>query len=173
MVVWAAFVVRGILRGTIAQVFAFSGFVLGLFAAAAVADAVGGHWRGAEPRWIFLVLRWVVAVLAGLGVGALFRWWGDSLAEATHEGPFGWLDRVAGAAVGFALGALVCCSLVVLLLRFPGPGAVDLLSRGAATRPLLVVGERVTGAGRQFPGGLWLHEHLSAASRRLARRGQD
>jgi len=65
------FVVRGLLRGTIAQVFAFSGVLLGVLAGSNVADWVGGHWRGARPEFVFLFLRWVVACLVGFGVAAL------------------------------------------------------------------------------------------------------
>jgi len=37
------FLIRGLLRGTLAQVFAFAGLVLGVLVGSAVADWVGSH----------------------------------------------------------------------------------------------------------------------------------
>jgi len=166
-------VVRGLLRGTIAQVFAFIGILLGVMAGSAVAGWVGAHWRDARPEIVFTALRWVVAALSGLGVAALLQWWGELLAKAAHDGPFGWLDRAVGGLVGFVIGSLVCMAIVVFLLQAPGLGFARLAaSRGVTARPLLAAGDRVSEWGRRLPGGLWLHEQLRSASRRLAARGQ-
>ena len=173
LVLSLTFAVRGILRGTIAQVFAFFGIVLGVLAASAVADAVGVHWHDARPVFVFVLLRWLVAVLAGLGVGALMGAWGEHLAKAAHEGPFGWLDRTAGALVGFTQGVVVSTALLVLLLQAPGlEFARPWVARGVTSAPLLAAGERASAWGQSLPGGLWLHEQLTSASRRLAARRQ-
>ena len=97
------FLIRGLLRGTLAQVFAFAGLVLGVLVGSAVADWVGKHWHSARPEFVFMLLRWSVAILSGLGVAAVMHAWGDLLAKAAHDGPFGWLDRVIGAALGLSL----------------------------------------------------------------------
>ena len=174
LVLLAAFAVRGILRGTIAQVFAFFGIVLGVLASSAVADFVGTHWRDARPVFVFLLLRWLVAILAGLGVGALLHWWGEHLAKAAHEGPFGWLDRTVGAFVGLTQGVVVATALLVLLLQAPGlEFARPMVARGVTPEPLLAAGERASEWGKALPGGLWLHDQLSSASRRLAARRQS
>ena len=148
--------------------------MLGVLAASAVADAVGGHWRDARPVFAFLLLRWLVALLAGLGVGALLSWWGEHLAKATHEGPFGWLDRTVGALVGLTQGVVVATALRVLLFQAPGlEFARPFAARGVTSEPLLAAGERASTWGKVLPGGLWLHEQLSSASRRLAARRQS
>ena len=169
----ATFVIRGLLRGTIAQVFAFSGVLLGVLAGSYVADWVGAHWRGARPEFVFLFLRWIVACLVGFGVAALVQWWGDLLAKAAHDGPFGWLDRAVGALVGCALGTLVCTAVVVFLLQAPGlEFARPIAARGVTSRPLLAAGDVAAEWGMKLPGGLWLHEQLRSAARRLAARRQ-
>ena len=145
-----------------------------MLASSAVADAVGTHWRDARPAFVFLLLRWLVAVLAGLGVGALLHTWGEHLAKAAHEGPFGWLDRTVGALVGVTQGAVVATAALVLLLQAPGlEFARPFAARGATATPLLAAGERASAWGKALPGGLWLHEQLSSASRRLAARGRS
>ena len=168
------FALRGILRGTIAQVFAFIGILLGVFATSAVADWIGAHWQDARPVFVFLLLRWLVAILAGLGVAALMGTWGRLLAKAAHEGPFGWLDRTVGALVGLTLGAVLATALLVVLLQAPGLGfARSAIARGVTSEPLLSAGERASAWSKLLPGGLWLHEQLSSASRRLAARRQS
>lgn len=168
-----AFLVRGLLRGTLAQVFAFFGMVAGVLAGAAVADWIATHWQGARPPLVFTALRWLVAVLAALGVAALFGWWGELLAKAAHEGPFGWLDRAVGAVVGLAIGSMVSVAVLVFLLQAPGlEFARPLVARGAVSTPLVRAGLRASERGKSLPGGLWLHEQLSRANRRLAERGQ-
>src|SRR5262249_60457036 len=112
--------VRGLLRGTVAQVFGFAGLVLGVIASSAVADWVGTHWRFARPEVVFTLLRWLVAGLCGLSVAAVLHWWGELLAKAAHGGPFGWLDRAMGALLGLATG-LICCVGVVGVWA-PGAG---------------------------------------------------
>jgi hypothetical protein len=148
--------------------------VLGVLASSAVADIVGKHWHDARPVLVFVLLRWLVAVLTGLGVGALLGWWGEHLAKMAHEGPFGWLDRTVGAFVGFTQGVVVATALLVLLLQAPGlEFARSFAARGVTSVPLLAAGERAITWGKSLPGGLWLHEQLTSASRRLAARRQS
>ncbi len=168
-----AFLVRGLLRGTLAQVFAFFGVVLGVLAGSALADWIGIHWQSARPVLVFVALRWLVAVLVGLAVAGLMGWWGELLAKAVHEGPFGWLDRAVGAIVGLTLGTLVSIGLLVFLLQAPGLAfARPLVVRSVTSAPLLAAGTSASEWSRSLPGGVWLHEQLYRASRRLAARGQ-
>jgi hypothetical protein len=170
----ATFVIRGLLRGTIAQVFALFGVLLGVLAASLVADWIGPHWRAARPAFFFTLLRWLVACIVGFGVSAWVQWWGGLLAKATHQGPFGWLDRVVGALVGFAVGTLVCAAVVVFLLQAPGlEFARPIAARGVTSRPLLAAGDRASEWSLRLPGGIWLHEQLRSASRRMAGRRQS
>ena len=173
MALSVSFLIRGLLRGTVAQVFAFSGIVLGVITSSAVADAVGTHWREAKPEFVFTPLRWTVAALSGLGVAAVMQWWGGALAKATHGGPLGWLDRALGALLGLAAGLLCSVALLVLLLQAPGlEFARPLAARGLTTGPLIAAGDLASTWGRSLPGGLWLHEQLRSAARHLAARRQ-
>ena len=171
MALLATFVIRGLLRGTIAQVFALFGVLLGVLAASFVADWLGPHWRASRPELFFTLLRWLVACIVGFGVSAWVQWWGEQLAKAAHAGPFGWFDRVMGGVVGFAVGTLVCTAVVVFLLQAPGlEFARPLAARGWTTAPLIAAGDLAGEWGKSLPGGLWLHEQLRSAARRLAAR---
>ena len=167
------FLFRGLLRGTLAQVFAFAGLVLGVLVGSFVADWVGAHWRTARPEIVFTLLRWMVAVLSGLGVAAVMHAWGDLLAKAAHDGPFGWLDRVIGAVLGLAVGLVCSVAVLVMLLQAPGlEFARPLAARGVTTGPLIAAGDLASTWSKTLPGGLWLHEQLRSAARRLAGRRQ-
>ncbi|MEO7866831.1 MAG: CvpA family protein [Candidatus Eisenbacteria bacterium] len=169
LVVLVAFSISGILRGTFAQVFAFIGIALGLIAAAWVSHWVGLHWNGARPMIVFIALRWVVAALAGFAVAALFQWWGELVSKATHDGPFGWLDRLVGGVIGIALGVVFAAFLVLAVVQFPWlRPAREAAVKGMASRPLLDAGVRLSRAGdRVFPGGKWLHGQFVQAALRV------
>src|SRR5262245_62220353 len=100
--------IRGYLRGTVAQVFVVAGLVFGFYAALTISRWIGGHWQGARPAGVYLVLRWMVAALVGLALATAFRWWGSSMAKAVKDGPLRWLDRSGGMVIGEAVGAVVC-----------------------------------------------------------------
>lgn len=171
LVLVLVFMIRGILRGTIAQVFAFIGMLAGLAATVAVAAWIGSHWRDARPGPVYFLLRWLVAVLAGMAISALFHWWGELVAKAAHHGPFGWLDRFVGGLVGFSIAVLISALLVVLAVEAPGLGfARDVAKRGKVARPLLDTGARIT-AWRTLPlpGARWLHGQFVSAQHRLGR----
>ncbi len=169
LVLLLAFAIRGTLRGTIAQVFAFFGFTLGLWSGAWVLQWVGMHWQGAQPKVVFLVLRWTVAVIAGLGIAALFQWWGELVAKAAHDGPFGWLDRIVGGVVGLALGAMAAALVVLLAVQAPGLGfARTAAFQGRTARPLIRQGTRCTSFHSPLvPGSRWLHGEFVSAEGRL------
>lgn len=164
-----AFSIRGVLRGTFAQVFAFLGIALGLIAAAWVSHWVGFHWNGARPMAFFIALRWVVATLAGFAVAALFQWWGELVSKAAHDGPFGWLDRLVGGVIGIALGLVFATFLVLAAVQSPWlrPARAAAV-KGMASRPLLDAGVRLSRSGeRMFPGGKWLHGQFVEAALRV------
>lgn len=164
-----AFTVGGLLRGTIAQVFAFMGLLFGAWAMLVVGRWVGEHWHDARPAAVFLVLRWLVASLAALAIAAFFQWWGSLVARAVHEGPLGWADRVGGGAIGAATGLAAAALLTLLLLQgpvFASTGGVA--ARGACSKPLVVGGVAVTKVIRtSVPWGTWLYQQFLSASRRL------
>jgi uncharacterized membrane protein required for colicin V production len=113
------FVVRGVIRGSVRQVFGLLGLVGGLWLAVQVSRWVGAQWLGARPAVVYWVLRWIVVALAGLAVVSLFHWWGNSLGKAVQAGPAGWLDRVFGVLLGALIGMMWAIALVTLALSAP------------------------------------------------------
>lgn len=169
LVLLLAFAIRGTLRGTIAQVFAFFGFATGLWAGAWVLQWVASHWQGAQPKFVFLLLRWTVAVIAGLAIAALFQWWGELIAKSAHDGPFGWLDRLVGGIVGLAIGLMVATLVVLVAVQSPGLAfARGAAARGRTARPLIRQGTQcVSFCNPIVPGSRWLHGQFVLAERRL------
>lgn len=162
------FAVRGLLRGTVGQFFTLLGLLAGLWAAGWVAQWVGAHWQDARPAVVFLLLRWVVAGLAGLAVATLFQWWGDRLGAAVLKSPLGVPDRIGGAAVGAGLG-LVVASLVMLgALLTTWPAAVsESAMRSRFAIPLMSGGAALCGLEHWvFPGSDWLERQFLAARQR-------
>jgi hypothetical protein len=98
------FAIRGLIRGSVRQVFGLLGFVGGLWLAVVAYRWVGAQWLGARPAVVYWVLRWLVVAFAALAIASLFRWWGSLLGKAVQTGPAGWLDRVLG--VPLAPGSL-------------------------------------------------------------------
>lgn len=166
-----AFTVGGLLRGTIAQVFAFMGLLFGAWAMLVVGRWVGEHWNDAKPVGVFLALRWLVASLSGLAIAAVFQWWGNVIAKAVHEGPLGWADRVGGGAIGAATGLAVTALVILLLLQAPVFASTGgIAARGTCSKPLVEGGVAVTKVIRStVPWGTWLYQQFLSASRRLER----
>ena len=171
MVLVLLFAIRGYLRGTVAQVFVVVGLVFGFYAALAISRWIGGHWQGAKPAGVYLVLRWVVAALVGLALATAFRWWGNSIAKAVREGPLNWLDRGGGLLIGTGLGAAVCAFGLLGALQFDqpkGPGMV--VARARVGAPAMGAAASVCAFGETFvPGGGWLKKQFLAAERRAVR----
>lgn len=120
---------------------------------------------------LYFVLRWLVAGLAGLAVAAVFQWWGDTIAKAAHEGPFGWLDRLSGGLIGAAMGVAIAAVVILLLLQpslFAATAGVA--GRAAYARPMVRAGLAVTSSASRLPGGAWLHGRFAAADGRLGGR---
>lgn len=170
-VLLVAFTVGGLLRGTIAQVFAFLGLLFGAWAMLVVGRWIGDHWHDARPAAVFVTLRWLVASLSALAIAAFFQWWGNMVARAVHEGPLGWADRLGGGAIGAVTGLAVTALLMLLLLQAPVYASTGgIASRGACSKPLVEGGVAVTRAIRtSVPWGTWLYQQFLSASRRLER----
>lgn len=162
------FALRGLVRGTVGQIFALLGLLAGLWVAGWVAQWVGQHWQSARPAVVFLALRWLVAGLAGLAAAALFQWWGDLLGAAVKKSPVGWLDRIGGVAVGGALGVVVASLLVMGALLTTWPRAVSHAASGARCAPPLMAGgaRACNFDSRYFPGSSWLRQRFLSAQRR-------
>ena len=171
LVLLLSFTIRGILRGTVAQGFAFFGLLAGIWAGAGLSHWIALHWQDARPAFVFMLLRWVVAGLGGLAVTTLFGWWGETVASAVHKGPLGWLDRLLGGVVGLAFGAALGAILLLLALQAPGMGfARTPAEHGRTARPLVRAGVAVTGWHLvPVPGSGWLHAQFVSAERHFSR----
>jgi hypothetical protein len=164
------FGIRGFLRGTVAQVFVVLGVLGGLWAAGWVSQWVALHWQAARPAFVYLILRWLVAALAGLAIAALFQFWGERVGGAVKSGPLGFVDRVGGFAVGTALGLVVVCFAVMaaLLLRRPEPLTAP-VARMRLAAPLMGGAVQACDlAGGALPGRAWLKGRFTAARRRAS-----
>jgi uncharacterized membrane protein required for colicin V production len=165
------FAVRGFLRGTVAQVFAVIGVVIGLWLAGVAYQWVGEHWRGARPALVFQVMRWLVAGLAGLAAASLLQWSGNQLGRSVREGPVGWLDRGGGLVIGALVGLMVCAFLMLAALTIERPRQPGLevarMQFGAVT---MSTAAGVCAIGESYlPGTTWFKERFLAARQRAGR----
>lgn len=144
---------------------------VGFVAAILIAGWVGRHWHDARPGVVFFLLRWVVSALAGMAISTLFHWWGEMVAVAAHDGPFGWLDRLVGGAIGLATAAGIAALFVLLLIQFPALGSAHAAAlRSTSARPLVRAAARLTSSrGHALPGMRWLHGQFVSAEHRLGR----
>jgi len=162
------FVIRGLIRGSVRQVFGLVGLACGLCLAVLVSRWVGAQWHGARPAVVYWVLRWLVAVVAGLAVVSLFHWWGSSLGKAVQAGPAGWLDRVFGMALGALIGMMWAIALVMLALFSPRMiGARTAVTQALTAHALVSTGARACDAvERRVPMLHGLGRLLHEAERR-------
>ena len=160
--------VRGFLRGTVAQVFVVLGLLTGAVGGSWVYGWVAEQWRGAEPALVLYFLRWVVAILSGLAIVALFQWWGQRLGEAVKSGPLAWLDRGVGLAVGAVVGiAVSALAMMVAMTVHPLHAAGEAVARARLATPLMQGGAQACSrSGRLLPGGMWLKQRFLKAEKR-------
>ncbi len=165
------FAIRGAFRGSIRQVFGLCGVLVGLWVAGWMAQWVGAHWQHARPAVLFVVLKWLVAGLAGLAASSAFEWIGGALADSVKAGPFGWLDRLVGSVVGAALGAVVAAIVVLMMALAPWPRDLRTWTKASRGAPLLMHGGAIVSgwAGPVLPRGYWLRERFLEAARRIPR----
>jgi hypothetical protein len=132
------FVIRGVIRGSVRQVFSLAGLACGFLLAVQVSRWVGAQWLGARPAVVYWVLRWLVAAIAGLAAVSLFHWWGSLLGKAVQAGPAGWLDRVFGVLLGAMIGMMWAIALVTLAVFAPRLAGVRIAVTRAHTAHALV-----------------------------------
>ena len=130
--------IRGLMRGSVRQVFGVLGFVGGLWVAVMVSRWVGAQWLGARPALVFWVSRLIVAGIAGLVVAGLLHWCGNLLGMAVQAGPAGGLDRILGVALGVSVGVAWALALVLLLCFLPERAGTRRLVTEARTAHALV-----------------------------------
>ena len=159
-----------------AQVIGLLGWVAGLWLSLWVAHGLSAHWHAANPALMYRVLRWIVAVLAGLVVVSLFQWLGETLGRVTRSGPAGWVDRGGGLAVGALLGVITVALVLMTSLLGPVPRKITRSVADAhVTEPLMATGSQACSLSAAWmPGGDWLaHEFHKAHRRTLVLRAGD
>jgi hypothetical protein len=162
------FAIRGYVRGSMGQIFALFGLIAGLWVVGVTSQWVGAHWHGARPAVVFLLLRWLVAGLAGLAIASVFQWAGERIRETVHAGPIAWLDRSLGVPIGAAVGVVLAALILMVALEIPRPRRVAETAAHASITPRLMSGgARVCALGDSlFPGGRWLGRQFTVAGRR-------
>ena len=165
-----AIAIGGLFRGTIRQVFSLLGIIAGVIAVGWTSQWVGHHWLGARPAVLFLGLRWLVALLAGLAVASLFDWLGQRIAEMVAGTALGWLDRAGGFVLGAVLGTAWAAMVLIAVLVLAWPPQVTAAVRNSRLGdPLLRQAQHACALGeRVLPGSAWLAQRIEAA--RHARR---
>lgn len=130
--------IRGILRGFIAQVLAFLGLVAGLLVGTLVLRWVGQHWLDARPAIVFTGLRWVIAICSGLAIASLLDWIGERAGWGPEgKGPPAW-DRALGAVMGASLGLVAAALVTLSVFSFPWLApARAAAAAGRAAAPIL------------------------------------
>jgi len=162
------FAFRGLYQGILRQFFDLLGWVLGIGSCMLVSQWVGAHWTGARPAVVFAVLGWLVAVLAGLAIKALFQVWGERLADGANRSGGGLPDRLGGLAIGAVIGmALVSALLVGMLLTAWPPGVARTAAHSRLTGSLLAGVRNVLSVDdRWIPGAGALERAVNEAARR-------
>jgi len=170
LVLTVTFMIRGILRGFVAQVLAFLGLLAGLIVGTLVLRWVAGHWLEAQPASVFMVLRWIVALFAGLAVASLFDWIGERLGSGGgKDGPPFW-DRALGSVMGVGLGLIACSIVTLTVFSFSWAAPARMAAReGRTATPLLSGASRALRQGdlRWAPIAGWrsAFERATLASR--------
>lgn len=161
------FALRGFREGVIRQLFTLLGWTCGLVSLIAVSQWVGAHWQGARPSAVFGVLRWLVALLAGFAVVAIFQLIGERIGDAVQKSVVVWLDRLGGLVFGAGLGTAAVVAVLVGMLLTPWPREAARIAAGAHfTRPLLAVTRSLLSVDRFFPGLSGLRRAVDDAARR-------
>ncbi len=132
-----------------------------------------GSWRGSQPFLVFLVLRWIVAGLAGLAVATLFQWCGESLGRLVKSGPIAWLDRGGGVGIGafFGLVTMAMAMMVSLLVHEPRGLSRAVAASRSAEPMMATAAEACSLSAHYLPGGRWWTEKFRKAHRRTLTAG--
>ena len=162
------FALRGFREGIIRQAFGLLGWFCGFMSFMAVSQWVGAHWIGARPVVVFGVLRWLVALLAGFAVVAIFQILGERIGDAAQKSMAVWADRIGGFVFGIGIGLLVVIAVLSGMLLTPWPrSAARWAAEARVTSPLLATAQRLLAVDdRYVPGLKSVRRTLNEASRR-------
>lgn len=164
------FALRGWLQGIIRQIFDLIGWIGGIGSCLWVSQWVGAHWHGARPAVVFGALGWLIAVLVGLAVKALFEVAGQQLSKHSGNSGPGVADRLTGLALGVGIGGALVSALVLGMLLTPWPESVARAAARSQVAGVVLTGGRAIGGldDRWIPGSSLLRRAVRAAARRSA-----
>jgi len=114
VVLWGGVALSGFWKGAVRLVFGIGGLVVGIWLAIAIGHDLGFVLaEHVAPLWIASALGRVLPVLAALLLFGLAGWGIDRTLKAMH---LGWLNRLLGAGLAAAVGAILLGVLLVLSL---------------------------------------------------------
>lgn len=171
---WAAalvmfgFALRGWFQGLVRQIFDLLGWVGGIGSCLWVSQWVGAHWNGARPAVVFGALGWLIAVLVGLAIKALFDVAGHRLSKGPGDSGVGIPGRIGGLALGVGIGGALVSALVLGLLLTPWPESVARAAARSQVAGVVISGGRALDdvSERWVPGSGALRRAVDAAARR-------
>lgn len=120
LAITTVFTVRGVLRGLVLEVASLAGILVGLLAASSCYETLApwimrtAHLNEGTARIITFVLLLAGTVLLLHIAARLLR----GLLRLVS---LGWLDRIAGGAIGFAKAGVLACLAVLLITAFIPP----------------------------------------------------
>lgn len=152
VVILAALLLRGFLRGLVHEIMELVALGLSLYAAARLYQPLG-EWLLRRlpmlPEPASRALAFGLILAAALTAGAVLT---GMVAHVARVSPLSWWDSLGGAAIGAAKGLAVVAALVVVLTGLPDGSLRDELSRSVITRELQRTVPQVWGEVRQaFP----------------------
>jgi colicin V production protein len=169
------FSIHGFLRGTVSQVVGGLGLFAGLWSGLWVSRWLGSYWVGAQPAFVYLVLRWVVAALVGMAAASLLQWWGENLGKLVRSSPVGWLDRGGGFGIGALAGLFTASVAVMVALLIHQPREIPRQAAEArASEPMMATAAMACSLSAPYvPGGGWLGEKFRKAHHRALSAGYE
>lgn len=158
-----------------AQVFSALAVFIGLWTGLWLSHWLDAFWRGSQPFLVFLVLRWIVAGLAGLAAATLVQWCGETLGRLVKSGPVAWLDRGGGLGIGAFIGLVTIsmAMMVGLLVREPRVLSQSVAAARTAEPMMATAAEACSLSSRYLPGGRWWTEKFRKAHRRTLTAGVE
>lgn len=136
LVVLAFFLVRALMRGLVREVLGLAGILAAILCIAVFYGPLSRlmHQLSGQPGFLWDALAFILILVIVLVV---FSYLGRVLSRLVHSGPFSFIDRLAGGAIGLLKAVLVCYLLLNLLL-LAVPLQVPAVLKGSQLAPYVV-----------------------------------
>jgi len=136
LVVTGVLILIGVLQGVIRILIGIAALIVAFLLASRFHQAVAELWVEAPGAWL-RVAAYIAIFLGVMLTGGLIAW---LLRRLFRAAMLGWADRLAGAALGLAAGAL-CAALLIMPLVAYAPKGESLLARSVLAPYLVVVSD--------------------------------